>query len=821
MPFLGKWRYVLYAGYSGIVFKRNKLMNRKVFYTLEFDKILERLEQKATSAPGKRYASRIKPLRDPARIRQTLTNSADALSRIVKYGSLSFAGLFDVSEFEKRLAIGASLTAKELLSVGSLLTIASRAKAYGSQKREEEPADSLSELFSSIEPVPSLAKEISRCILTEDEIADNASAELALVRRSLSKMNGRIHDKLNAMLTSASISDCLQDHVVVQRDNRYCLPVRAEYKSRVPGLVHDASASGSTLFIEPMAVLELDNELREWERREQEEIERILQRLSALVGEQITVLVQDYHILAELDFIFAKGELAVEMNGSVPTLNHKGVVRLRGARHPLLDPKTVVPIDVSLGEDYTQLVITGPNTGGKTVTLKTIGLLSLMGQSGLLIPAKDRCTIPVFTEIYADIGDEQSIEQSLSTFSSHMTNIVRILKSIRRDPQHTLVLFDELCAGTDPAEGAALAAAILGLLRRQQVRTAATTHYSELKVYALSQEQVENASCEFDVETLSPTYRLLVGVPGKSNAFAISRKLGLSDDVISDAQNRLSEESQSFEELLVDLENKRHQIEEDQEAIRRDRERIASDRQRVAEQREKINAQRDSILAKANEKASNILRDAKQSADAAIRNINKYGNVNPDMAKMEASRQNLGKKLSHTQSASQSRKQNNGTHTPPVDPSKLKVGDRVHVISLDLDGTIHSLPNAKGELTVTMGIMQSKVRISDLILLAEDTPYKNVGKKSRRSSSGSFSKAASISAELKLLGMTADEAILALDKYLDDARLSHLNSVRIVHGKGTGALRKAVHDFLRRQPVSGYHLAEYGEGDSGVTIVDL
>ena len=796
-------------------------MNKKVLYTLEFDKIRNRLEEKATSEAGKRFAHTLRPMTDIGRIRSALSHSSDAFGRIVKKGSLSFAGLFDVSEFEKRLAIGAGLSAKELLTVGSLLAIAERTKQYGASERDDAPDDSLTAFFSDLVTLPALKKEISRCILSEDEIADDASPELQSIRRSISKMNGRVHDKLSSMLSSSSISDCLQDHIVVQRDNRYCLPVRAEYKSRVPGLVHDSSASGSTLFIEPMAVLELGNELRELEHRESEEIERILQSLSLRVGEEISVLVQDFHILAELDFIFAKGELAVELNGSVPVYNNKGQINLRGARHPLLDPKSVVPIDISLGDHYTQLVITGPNTGGKTVTLKTAGLLALMGQSGLLIPAKDRSSLPVFNEIYADIGDEQSIEQSLSTFSSHLTNIVRILRSVDRDPAHTFVLFDELCAGTDPAEGAALATAILDRLRLKKVRTMATTHYSELKAYALSQDFVENASCEFDVETLTPTYRLLIGIPGKSNAFAISQKLGLADDIIADAKQRLSEDTLSFEDLLVDLENKRHQIEEDRKAIREDREHIATERQKVAAQREKLNNQRADIIAKANEKASNILRDAKNSADAAIRNINKYGNTNPDIAKMEASRRNLGKKLTHTQNASQAKKQNSGSKAVGIDPKKLKIGDRVHVTSLDIDGTVHTLPNGKGDLTVTMGIMQSKVNIRDITLFEEEQPYQNTGRKKQSPSSGKFSKSASISAEIKLLGMTADEAIITLDKYLDDARLSHLGSVRVVHGKGTGALRKAVHEYLRKQPVSDFHLAEYGEGDTGVTIVEL
>ena len=792
-------------------------MNKKVLYTLEFDKIKKRLEEKATSEAGKQSAARLVPMKDISQIKNAISNTRDAFYRITKRGSISFAGLKDVSEYSKRLSIGASLTARELLSVNALLIISERAAAYGKKQREDEPEDSLSGLFSSIESVNDLRREIERCIISEDEIADSASRELQAIRQSVSRMSGRIHDKLSGMISS--LSDCLQDPVVVQRSNRYCLPVRAEFKSRVPGIVHDTSSSGSTLFIEPMAVLELDNELRELEIAEKEEISRILARLSAMVNEHIDVLIQDFNILSQLDFIFAKGNLAGEMNASVPVYNNKGVIRLRKARHPLLDPAAVVPIDVALGEDYSQLIITGPNTGGKTVTLKTIGLLAIMGQSGLMIPANDRSALPVFTEIYADIGDEQSIEQSLSTFSSHMTNIVRILKRINRDPLHTLVLFDELCAGTDPAEGAALAAAILDKLRQKKVRTAATTHYSELKVYALSMDGVENASCEFDVETLSPTYKLLIGVPGKSNAFAISKKLGLTEDIMDDAKKRLSEDTQSFEELLVDLEAARHSIESDREAIRRDREKIAADRKKVSDQRRRIDEQREAILAKANEKASNILRDAKQSADAAIRKINKYGQSNPDMAKMEASRQNLGKKLSHTQSASIEKNKRSAQKNDLIDPKTLKVGTKVHVISLNLDGTVHSLPNSKGDLVVTMGIMQSKINIKDITLAEDVEDY--APKPVKRRSNSAYSKAASISPEVMLIGMTTDEALRVLDKYLDDARLARLESVRVVHGKGTGALRKAVSEYLRKQPVSGYHIAEYGEGDSGVTIVEL
>ncbi len=791
-------------------------MDKKALYTLEFDKIVNRLSQMATSEPGRQYALQIIPMTNPGRIRRALTQSADAHGRLIKDGAVSFSGIVDAGPFAKRLSLGGSLSTAELLAVAGLLQVAERAVLYG-KKRE----DSLTELFLKVEVFPELASEIKRIILAEDEIADDASPALSSIRKQMGKMNDRVHEKLNTIVQSSSLSDCLQERVVVQRDGHYCLPVRAEFKSRIPGLVHDSSSSGQTLFIEPMAVLELGNELRELENREAEEIERILLMLSEKVAQIIDPLMVNSKMLAILDFIFAKGKLAIDMNAQMPEINDKGIIRLRKARHPLLDPKTVVPIDVSLGEEYTQLVVTGPNTGGKTVSLKTVGLLSLMGQAGLLISAADRSTISVFSDIRADIGDEQSIEQSLSTFSSHMTNIVRILNSVKKAPTRTLVLFDELCAGTDPAEGAALAAAILDKLRIEKVRTMATTHYSELKVYALSQEGVENASLEFDVESLSPTYRLLVGIPGKSNAFAISKKLGLSNEIITSAQDRLSEDSRSFEDLMVDMEAKRVKIEEEKKAIEEDRRRIAEERDKVTRQRESLESQRSAILAKANEKASNILKDAKQSADAAIRNIHKYGQTNPDMAKMEASRRNLGKKLSHTQEASRLKEEKSKKSSPQIDPSKLKIGDMVHVNSLNLDGTVHSLPNAKGDLVVTMGIMQSKVNLKDLVFVKEADDYTTRLRSATSKGGGRMSKSSAISPEIMLLGMTVDEAITTLDKYLDDARLSHLNSVRVVHGKGTGTLRKAVHEYLRRQPVSNYHLGEFGEGDSGVTIVEL
>ncbi len=800
-------------------------MNKKVLHTLEYDKIIERLKGHCTSDDGREKAAALFPMTDRGEILAAQEDTAAALTRIFKNGSFSFNGIVDVTPYAKHLSIGASLSAGDLLRIANVLETAKRAKAYGAKGREDEKDDVLSGYFSMLQPLTPLCEDIRRCILSEEEIADDASPELSSIRRSIQITNGRIREKLSQMISSPTMRDYLQDAVVTMRDGRYCLPVRAEHKSQVQGMVHDSSGSGATLFIEPMVVVQYNNEIRELERREAEEIDRILATLSEHVAGEIDVIEEDYKTLVALDFVFAKGRLAQEMNGVAPGLNDNGVIRLRGARHPLLDGKKVVPIDITMGEEYRQLIITGPNTGGKTVSLKTVGLLSLMGQAGLHIPTKDRSVLPVFTEVYADIGDEQSIEQSLSTFSSHLTNIVDILGHAQSDPKHTLVLFDELCAGTDPAEGAALATAILNVLRERDVRTMATTHYSELKLYALSTEGVENASCEFDVETLSPMYRLLIGIPGKSNAFAISRKLGLDESIINDARGRMDENERSFENLIVDLENKRHELEDEADRIQKEKDEVGALRAKIKEQNKNIDKKRDEILKNANEKASNILRDAKLAADAAIRNINKYGTASPDIAKLEKTRGNIGQKLSTTQ-----QKATGGGNTPQkrkaIDPKKLHVGDAVRVISMDTTGTVHTLPNAKGDLEVTLGIMHAKVNISDIELLTEQESYTAMREKQppRRAAKGggSFSKAASISPELKLLGMTADEAIAALDKYLDDAYLSHLHSLRIVHGKGTGVLRKAVHDYLRRQSqVKDYHLAEFGEGDSGVTIVEI
>ena len=751
-------------------------MNEKVLKTLEYNKILNQLSEYACSPEAKKRCLALRPITDKAQIEQLQLQTKDALSRLFRCGNLSFSGVHSVNDSLKRLEIGASLSAAELLSICSLLEAAKRVKAFSRSEKEEVTDDSLTGFFTEIEPLTPLYDEIKRCILAEDEIADDASSTLHSIRRSMRGMNDRIRAQMNNMINNSTTRSYLQDAVITMRDGRYCLPVKAEAKSQIPGMVHDQSSSGSTLFIEPMAVVNLNNELKELFLKEQEEIDRILADLSNRVAENANGIRQDYTVLAELDFIFAKAELAKSYNGVAPVFNEEGRINIRKGRHPLLDPKKVVPIDVRLGADFRQLIVTGPNTGGKTVSLKTVGLLTLMGQSGLHIPAGDRSELAIFHEIFADIGDEQSIEQSLSTFSSHMTNIVRILQ--KADDQ-SLCLFDELCAGTDPTEGAALAISILNKLHQYGAVTMATTHYSELKVYALSTEGVENACCEFDVDTLSPTYRLLIGIPGKSNAFAISSKLGLAENIIEDAKGRLSERDVNFEDMLANLEQSRITIEKEQLEIQKYKAEIEDLKKKLTAKNERLDNSRDEILRKANEEAVQILKEAKDLADETIRNFNKYGQGQAPMSKMEKERSRVRDKMSASEKALSMKKKETVNHKVP---KKLRIGDSVRVLSMNLKGTVHTLPNAKGDLYVQMGILRSLVNIKDLVLIDEDASP--AAKKYGGTSSGKIkmSKAASVSTEINLIGMTVDEAIAHLDKYLDDAYGAHLPSVRIVHG---------------------------------------
>lgn len=791
-------------------------MNEKVLKTLEYNKIIDLLTEYATSESGRELCRKLKPMTDLMTIENAQEQTKDALSRIFKKGSLSFSGLHNIGASLKRLEIGGTLGIEELLRIASLLEVAKRAKAYARSDREDTKADSLDELFDKVEPLTPLLDEIRRCIISEDEIADDASANLKNIRRSMKNINDKIRSQMNTMLNNTDTRSLLQDAVITMRNDRYCLPVKAEAKGQVPGMIHDQSSTGSTLFIEPMAVVKLNNDLKELFLKEQDEIEVILANLSTQVAEYIPFLNDNYKTLTELDFIFAKGSLAKSYNGTAPLFNTEHRIRIRKGRHPLLDAHKVVPIDIHLGDDFDLLIVTGPNTGGKTVSIKTVGLFTLMGQAGLHIPANDRSELSVFEEVFADIGDEQSIEQSLSTFSSHMTNIISILDRVN---ENSLVLFDELCAGTDPTEGAALAISILTRLHNYGIRTMATTHYSELKVFALSTPGVENACCEFSVETLSPTYRLLIGIPGKSNAFAISGKLGLSEDIITEAKKHLSEQDESFEDLISDLESSRVTIEKERLEVEQYKREIEDLKHKLESKQERIDSQREKIIRQANEEAHAILREAKEVADQTIKNFHKYGSAAPSMKDMEQERSKLRDKMGKLEK-DMSMKQKNAQQNHKV-PKKLRIGDTVKVLSMNLTGTVHTLPNEKGDLYVQMGILRSLVNIKDLVLI-EDTPVLGSKKKSTGAGKIKMSKSASVSTEINLIGKTTDEAIALLDKYLDDAYIAHMPSVRIVHGKGTGALRSAVHNHLKRlKYIKSYRLGEFGEGDAGVTIAEF
>lgn len=788
-------------------------MNNKSLSTLEYNKIISRLVSFACSDGAKQILHKLEPMTDIDKINTALDYTNDALTRVYQKGSVDFSRIKDIRGSIARLKVGSSLNALELLNISMLLECAAHIKGYYEQR-----ADSIQPLIDMLDPVTLLNNAIKKCIISEDEISDDASANLRSIRRQKNIAADRIHTELNKILNSPSTRTYLQDYVITTRQGRFCLPVKAEYKSLMPGMVHDQSSTGSTVFIEPAAVVKLNNDIRELELKEQAEIEVILADLSAKAAEYTDSLLSDYEILTNLDCIFAKALLSRHFNCSRPVMNNKGIVNIKKGRHPLIEPHTVVPIDIYLGTDFNLLIITGPNTGGKTVSLKTVGLLTLMAQAGLNIPALEHSDIAVFDNIFADIGDEQSIEQSLSTFSSHMTNIVSILG---KATDRSLVLFDELGAGTDPTEGAALAIAILSNLHRRGARIMATTHYSELKVFALSTPGVENGCCEFSVETLRPTYRLLIGVPGKSNAFAISSKLGLSDEIIEEAKTHLTEQDESFEDLITDLENSRVTIEKEREEIDRYKQEIQTLKKRLEQKQDKLENSREAILRKANEEARAILQDAKDYADTTMRNFNKFGKANVSAREMEQERDRLRKKLSGVEKNLAIK-----TEKKPkkeVKAKDLKIGDAVKVLSLNLKGTVSTLPNDKGNLYVQMGILRSQVNIKDLERIDEpDITGPGVSKGAGGSGKIKMAKSASVSMELNLLGKTVDEAIAELDKYLDDAYLAHMPSVRIVHGKGTGALRKGIHNYLRRNKhVKSFRLGEFGEGDAGVTIVEF
>lgn len=832
-------------------------MNQKALKTLEYTKIITQLESHAASPLGKSLCRELSPSSDLEEIRTRQAQTTDAVNRVRLKGSVSFSGLREIGGSLKRLEIGSSLSIPELLSISSVLTVASRAKAYGRRDTEETPVftprfpgqkppkqaevaeyvpDSLDPLFQSIEPLTPLNNEIKRCILSEDEIADEASPGLSRVRRSIKAAADRIHTQLNSILNSHRTY--LQDAVITMRDGRYCLPVKAEYKNQVSGMVHDQSATGSTLFIEPMAIVKLNNEIRELEIQEQKEIEAVLASLSNEAAPHIEELRLNMELLAQLDFIFAKAALSRQYRCSAPVFNDKGRIHIKDGRHPLLDPQKVVPINIWLGKDFDLLIVTGPNTGGKTVSLKTVGLFTLMGQAGLHIPAWEGSELAVFDEVFADIGDEQSIEQSLSTFSAHMTNIVSILQQA---DSRSLCLFDELGAGTDPTEGAALAIAVLSFLHNMKCRTMATTHYSELKVFALTTPGVENACCEFSVETLQPTYRLLIGIPGKSNAFAISKKLGLPDFIIEDAKSHLEAKDESFEDLLSSLETSRVTIEKEQEEIRSYKEEIAQLKSRLTQKEERLDERKDKLIRNASEEAQRILREAKETADQTIREINRLASESGVGKELEAQRAKLREQIKKTDDKLAVKAKG---PSQPISPKKLKIGDGVKVLSMNLKGTVSTLPDAKGDLFVQMGILRSRVNIRDLELIREDDISATLGDGSSRTYGGTaagskakktfsqakgngsgsgqirMSKSFSVGTEVNLIGMTTDEAVPAMEKYLDDAYLAHMPSVRVVHGRGTGALKNACHKRLRQlKYVKDFRLGEFGEGGTGVTIV--
>ena len=790
-------------------------MNQKTNSKLEYDKILLLLTEHANSPKGKQRCDELQPLTDLEQITLAQEQTAAAFARIVRKGRLYLNDATPVEDSMKRLEVGAALSCNELLRICRLLQCTNRAKAYGRHDLQSDLSDCLDVFFEQLEPLTVLTMEIDRCIAGEDEINDEASSTLKSIRRNMEVINGKVHSTLNS-LVAGSYRQYLQDPIVTMRGDRYCIPVKAEHRSKVNGLIHDQSSTGSTLFMEPMAVVKLNNDLKELYAKEQEEIQVILARLSVDVAEHIDPIRLNYKTLVELDFIFAKGSLALSMNGNLPIFNTRGYLRIRDGRHPLLDPKKVVPITVTLGDEFSLLIVTGPNTGGKTVSLKTVGLLTLMGQAGLHIPAGAHSELAVFKQVFADIGDEQSIEQSLSTFSSHMTNIVSFLEKADED---SLVLFDELGAGTDPTEGAALATAILTFLHRQNIRAMATTHYSELKVFALTTPGVENACCEFDVESLKPTYRLLIGVPGKSNAFAISGKLGLPDYIIEEAKSHLSEQEIHFEDLLTDLESGKRTLEKEQKEMEQLKIEISRLQNQAKTQKEKIENQKKRILDEANEKANRILREAKEMADETMANFHKFGKEHLSAAEMERQRERLRQRIKETTSASSL-----SPNTPKKQhkASEFKLGESVKVLSMNLTGTVSSLPDAKGNLFVQMGILRSQVHMSDLEIIEEVSPYQTKQRKGSGSSGMGMNKALSIRPEINLVGRTVDDAISQLDKYLDDAMLSQLTTVRVVHGKGTGALRNGIHQYLRRQKhVKSHRLAEFGEGDAGVTIVEL
>lgn len=796
-------------------------MNSKVLKTLEYDKIIEKLATYASSPMGKKSCMELVPSSDQQEILKLQEETRDALSRLFKTGTPSFHGLVDITSYLRLLEIEYSLSAGELLEIARLLSITAQVKEYGITEDETLAFDSLHPLFDILEPLEFLHQRITHCILSADEISDDASHALKDIRREIKQTNIAIHNKLNSIINSQSNRTILQDTLITMRNGRYCVPVKSEYKNAFPGMIHDQSSSGSTLFIEPMSVVQLNNKLKELDIQERAEIEKILQTLSSQAATCTRDLEENQKTLSLLDFIFARAKYAMDYRGTEPMFNTKGIVDLRQARHPLLDPKMVVPINICIGENFDMLLITGPNTGGKTVSLKTVGLFQLMGQAGLHIPALDGSRLAVFSDIFADIGDEQSIEMNLSTFSSHMTNIVSILKEAQPD---SLVLLDELCAGTDPTEGAALAISILSDLHTGHIRTIATTHYAELKMFAMDTPGVENGCCEFDLDSLRPTYRLLIGIPGKSNAFAISRRIGLPDYIIDQAASQMDVSQMDFENMLSQLERDKAEIDKERAELARSREELEQLKEEVNDHKDDLKEKREAMLRQAREEAHRILSDAKEVADESIRKYQAWAKHpgQDNTKKMEARRSDLRGRMSKLEKKLAYKGQKASQIHEPED---FKVGDSVFVTSLNLNGTVKTAANKDGDLVIQMGFLSSTVNYKDLELVEDKKEESSAGKYGRAKGAGSkdrysINKSATINPEINLLGCTVDEGVSKLEKYLDDALIAGLPSVRIVHGKGTGALRRGIHEYLRHLKfVKSYQLAELGEGDSGVTVV--
>ena len=793
-------------------------MKERTLKTLEYHKIVEQLAGKAISSMGKDIAGSLKPSTDLDEIRLMQQETSEASGFIVRKGSLPLGGITDIRHSLQRVETGGALNIEELLQIGDFCYVCRKVITYSTDNRKTESFPILDSLFGSVSPFGALEKEINRCIINNQELSDDASPKLYEIRRSIKTSNDRIREQLNSIIHSQAYKNMLQDNIITIRSGRYCVPIKLEYRQSFPGMVHDQSSTGATVFMEPMAVVQLNNKIKTLHTDEENEIEKILRELSYLVAEQAHLLAANLDILIKLDFIFAKGELSLEMKASKPNFNRDGYIDIKKGRHPLLDQAKVVPIDIYLGKSFSILLITGPNTGGKTVALKTLGLLALMGQAGLHIPAFDNSDLALYTEIFADIGDEQSIEQSLSTFSAHMSNIVKILEEASLCQGNSLVLLDELGAGTDPTEGAALAMSILQFLYQNKIHTAVTTHYSELKVYALSTEGVENASCEFDVETLRPTYRLLIGVPGKSNAFAISKKLGLPDDIINNAKEFLSHEDQRFEDVITDLEINKKSVEIEKERASRYRQEAAALKTELEKQREKLNKQRDKVLLAAKEEALKITWEAKDQADIIIKEMQKQMKEGGSQRELEESRRKVGDMVSKIDEELDGLAKKD--RPPKKVPKNLKKGDGVFVHSMHMTGVVSELPDRDGYVTIQAGIMKLKVKLEDLSLNEKEEQIKvNAQNYSARVKSV---KSQSITPEVDLRGQMVEEGLEKTDKYLDDAYLAGLKQVTIIHGKGTGALRSAVQNHLKGHPhVKSQRPGSFGEGDLGVTIVEL